>query len=221
MSTVSISEFTFGSLTSPFSSAAGWPGSKRVRKAVRSMATRPISTTFASRSRSKWRWKLGTLRRYGSAPGLSAVESALAMFSAMTRMRPDWALRPEAATEIVLRKSMSQLSPAADSRAQHLQALLVERCGKLVVGLVLRHLQHLVLEADGVAARSNLEAVRVALVLSGPAGCPGEVVRIGAHGRESAPGGGAVRRKRRHAQVLRLKARRWRRSRPGASGASG
>ena len=66
MSIVSMTGFTFGSLTSPCASAAGW-----------------------------------------SAPGFSAVESALAMFSAITRMRPDWTLRPDAATEIVLRKSMA------------------------------------------------------------------------------------------------------------------
>jgi len=47
------------------------------------------------------------LRRYGSAPGAAGVESALAMFSEMMRMRPAWARRPEAAMAMVLRKSTS------------------------------------------------------------------------------------------------------------------
>src|SRR5664280_1283534 len=51
--------------------------------------------------------ELGTLRRYGSAPGAAGVESALAMFSEMMRMRPAWARRPEAAMAMVLRKSTS------------------------------------------------------------------------------------------------------------------
>jgi hypothetical protein len=94
--------------------AAGLPGSYLVRKAVWSGRIRPSSTTLASRLRSKWRLKLATLRRYGSPPGRSAVESAFAMFSAITRIRPDCAFRPEAATESVFRKSMIRyLLPAA------------------------------------------------------------------------------------------------------------
>jgi hypothetical protein len=41
---------------------------------------------------------------------LAAVESALATFSAMTRIRPDWARNPEVATEIDFMKSMACLS---------------------------------------------------------------------------------------------------------------
>src|SRR3712207_7735677 len=51
-------------------------------------------------------------------------------------------LSPDAATEIVFRKSIAHLSPAADGGAQHHEAFLVERGGELVVGLVLRHFQH-------------------------------------------------------------------------------
>jgi hypothetical protein len=50
--------------------------------------------------------KVGILRRNGSAPGVDAVESALAMFSAITRIRPAWARSPEAAIAIDFRKSM-------------------------------------------------------------------------------------------------------------------
>jgi hypothetical protein len=34
------------------------------------------------------------------------VDSALAMFSEMTRMRPDWAFKPDAAIAIDFKKSM-------------------------------------------------------------------------------------------------------------------
>src|SRR5215217_6930965 len=43
----------------------------------------------------------------GVGAGLLRGRVRVAMFSAITRMRPDWTLRPDAATEIVLRKSMA------------------------------------------------------------------------------------------------------------------
>src|SRR3954463_13798210 len=60
----------------------------------------------ASSERSSSERKVGILRRNGSVPGRCAVESALAMFSEMTRMRPAWARRPEAAIAIDFRKSI-------------------------------------------------------------------------------------------------------------------
>ncbi len=65
----------------------------------------------ASSARSTSERKVGIRRRNGSEPGCEAVESALAMFSEITRMRPAWARRPEAAIAIDFRKSMVPKSP--------------------------------------------------------------------------------------------------------------
>jgi len=55
--------------------------------------------------------KVATLRRNGSAPAVFAVESALARFSAITRMRPAWERSPEAAIAIDFTKSMTASHP--------------------------------------------------------------------------------------------------------------
>src|SRR6186713_492796 len=122
MSVISTSEFTFGYFTLPAASAAGWPGWCLDRKSVGSVRSRPMVTTRASSVRSISLWKVGILRRYGSAPGDFAVESALAMFSAITRMRPACARNPEAAIESDLRKSMPQLLALAERGLHETQA---------------------------------------------------------------------------------------------------
>src|SRR5581483_9429527 len=101
-SVISTSELTFGYLTLPFWSAAGWPGSYLIRNSDWSVRTGPSATTLASSVRSTSVWNDAILRRYGSAPGAGAVESALAMFSEMMRMRPAWARKPDAAMAIDL-----------------------------------------------------------------------------------------------------------------------
>src|SRR5689334_4568362 len=84
---------------------------------------RPSDTVLASSERSSAEVKLGILRRYGSPPAVSAVESALAMFSEITRMRPACARRPEVAMLIDLAKSpvslamVSSLYPLASALA--------------------------------------------------------------------------------------------------------
>src|SRR4051812_39615615 len=105
MSVISTNALTLGYLTLPATSAAGLLGSYLTRKAELSGLMRPRDTTLASRVRSSVEEKVGTLRRYGSPPGVCAVESALAMFSEITRMRPAWARRPEVAIPIDLAKS--------------------------------------------------------------------------------------------------------------------
>src|SRR3954463_3065652 len=128
--------------------------------------TRPSPTVRASSVRSSSEVKLGTLRRYGSAPGVCAVDCALAMFSEITRMRPAWARRPEVAIPIDRVKSLTSsamsLSPQclalADGGLQQTEAAGVERRGRREIHLVGRHLQHLVLEIDGVAGGAGLVA---------------------------------------------------------------
>ncbi len=56
--------------------------------------------------------KVTIRRRYGSPPGVSATESALAMFSVMMRMRPICARKPEAAMVSDFMKSMVMACPA-------------------------------------------------------------------------------------------------------------
>src|SRR6185437_3093538 len=107
MSVISISALTLGYLTLPFLSAAGWPGSYFNRNSDVSRRVLPSPTSFTSSARSTSVWNVVTLRRYGWVPGLEGVESALAMFSEMMRMRPAWARRQEAAIAMVLRKSTS------------------------------------------------------------------------------------------------------------------
>src|SRR5438477_5942100 len=105
MSVISISGLTLGYLTLPAASAAGLLGSYLTRKAEVSGLTRPSATTLASSARSSVEEKVGTLRRYGSPPATGAVDSALAMFSEITRIRPAWARRPEVAIPIDREKS--------------------------------------------------------------------------------------------------------------------
>src|SRR4029077_20886668 len=155
-------------------SAAGLPGSCLMRNAVRSGRILPSVTTFASSVRSSAEEKVGTLRRYGSPPALCAVESALAMFSEITRIRPACARRPDVAIPIDRTKSLESsammlLLPdhalaLADRGLEKVQALAVERGDRGVVHLVGRDLEHLVLEIDGVAGRARLEAGPAVLV---------------------------------------------------------
>src|SRR5215468_10655103 len=124
---------------------------------------------LASSARSISERKVGILRRYGSPPGRCAVESALAMFSEITRMRPVCARRPDAAIAIDLRKSITALpcsssvhalahvlfgkpvptfpghalTLAADRSADQPHAAAVERDRRLVVHLVRGNLHHL------------------------------------------------------------------------------
>src|SRR6266436_7227843 len=105
MSVISTTEFTLGYLTLPLASAAGLLGSYLTRKLDWSGLILPSVTTLASSVRSSSEENVGTLRRYGSPPALDAVESALAIFSEITRIRPACARRPEVAMLIDRAKS--------------------------------------------------------------------------------------------------------------------
>src|SRR3954471_2308436 len=150
MSVISTSGLTFGYLTLPAASAAGLPGSFLTRNADWSLRTRPIVMVLASSERSSAEVKLGTLRRYGSPPAVSAVESALAMFSEIRRMRPACARRPDVAMPIDLAKSPPSLamvlspypvSALADRGLEQPEAAAVERGHRRIVHLVGRDLQ--------------------------------------------------------------------------------
>src|SRR5262245_44746144 len=67
-----------------------------MRKSLGSEPTLPTCTVSSPSSRSSWFLKLMVLRRYGSPPGTSETESALARFSATTRRRCPWARMPAA-----------------------------------------------------------------------------------------------------------------------------
>src|SRR6267154_1701262 len=116
MSVISIRELTFGYLTLPLASAAGLLGSYLTRNAEASGLTLPSATTLASRVRSSSEENVGTLRRYGSPPAVDAVESALAIFSEITRIRPACARRSEAAMLIERAKSPASLAMIPFSR---------------------------------------------------------------------------------------------------------
>ena len=86
------------------------------------------------------------------------------MFSAITRMRPACARRPDAAIAIDLRKSTAALlaglnlrtvsdqpSALADRGLEEAEAALIERGRGLIVHLVGGDLDHLVFEVDRVA----------------------------------------------------------------------
>src|SRR5258708_764031 len=106
MSVISTSGLTLGYLTLPEASAAGLLGSYLVRNADWSGRTLPSVTTLASSVRSRAEEKVGTLRREGSPGGGAAVESAVAMVSGITRMRPGRAGRPQIAMLIERAKSL-------------------------------------------------------------------------------------------------------------------
>src|SRR5437763_17045244 len=93
MSVISTSGLTFGYLTLPAASAAGLLGSCLTRNADWSVLILPSVTTLASSVRSSADENVGTLRLYGLPPAIGEVESALAVFSEITRMRPACALR--------------------------------------------------------------------------------------------------------------------------------
>src|SRR5579863_7511 len=100
--------------------------------------------------------KLMTLRWYGSASGVFAVESALAIFSAMTLRRWLCALIPAKATSKDLSSSIFHLHrlsarPAAEHGFHHRDILLVERRHQREIGGVGRNLHHLRFERDAVA----------------------------------------------------------------------
>src|SRR6476619_6766731 len=161
MSVISTSGLTLGYFTLPLASAAGLPGSCLIRNADWSGRTFPSDTVFASSVRSSAEENVGTLRRYGSPPAVCAVDSALAMFSEITRIRPACARRPEVAMPIERAKSpvscamtsspqvVVRRSALADRGFQKMQAFAVEGGGRRVVHLVGGHFQHLLLQADG------------------------------------------------------------------------
>src|SRR3954468_22594259 len=105
MSVISMSGLTLGYLTLPPASADGLPGSYLTRKADGSVPTLPSATSRASSVRSSAEEKVGTLRRYGSAPGVGAGGSAWAIFSEITRIRPACARRPDVAMLMDRKKS--------------------------------------------------------------------------------------------------------------------
>src|SRR5262249_39315019 len=165
MSVISTSVLTLGYLTLPAASAAGWPGWYLTWKSVWSLRTGPSATTRASSERSSSERNVGMRRREGSPPGVCAVESTLAMFSEVTRMRPAWARSPDAAMAIDFTKSMDYLRAvvvgaaaasglAADRGFDQPEAAGVELGRGLVVHLVGGNLDHLVLEVDRVAGRT-------------------------------------------------------------------
>src|SRR3954453_4538541 len=105
MSVISISGLTLGYLTLPAVSAAGLLGSCLTRKAEVSVLTLPSVTTLAPSVRSSAVEKVGTLRRYGSPPAGGEVESAFAIFSEITHIRPACARKPEVAMLMERKKS--------------------------------------------------------------------------------------------------------------------
>ena len=141
------------------------PGWYLVWKSDGSVRTGPSATTRASSARSIVGAEGRNLAAKGSAPGFCAVESALAMFSEMIRMRPACARNPDAAIEIDFKKSMGPSPDAADvfqvapaeRRLDQAEAARVERGRGLIVHLVGGDLEHLVFEAHGVAGRPHLE----------------------------------------------------------------
>src|SRR5438132_2416786 len=205
MSVISISGLTLGYFTLPSASAAGLPGSFLTRNAVWSVRTRPSDTVLASSERSSAEVKVGILRRYGSPPDVCAVESALAMFSEIRRMRPACARRPDVAMLIDLAKSLPSLdivrslypraSAFADRGLDEAKAAAVERGRRRIVHLVGGDLQHLVLEIDGIARGPGLEAALAAVMVKGlrsPAR-RGDVAGAGAHHRERTHGAADAR----------------------------
>src|SRR3977135_1029224 len=199
MSAISATELTLGYLTLPAASAAGLLGSYLTRNADWSVRTLPSATTVASSVRSRVEEKVGTVRRYGLPPGVCAVESALAIFSEITRIRPACARRPEVAILIdraksapsfaIITFSNSYLSllfehdlfgkpvatfpdhalALADRGLQKMQALAVERGHRRIVHLVGGDLEHLVLEVDGIAGGPGLAGAPAAVAGDGGA----------------------------------------------------
>src|SRR3954465_13189487 len=169
MSVISTSGLTLGYLTLPAASAAGLPGSCLTRNADGSGRTLPSATTLASSVRSSWAENVGTLRRYGSPPAFCAVESALAMFSEITLIRPACARRPDVAMPIERAKSPPSFAmmsfpqfrscalALADRGLQKMQALAVQRGHGGIVHLVGGDLEHLVFQRHRVARRPGLE----------------------------------------------------------------
>ena len=91
---------------------------------------------------------------------VGAVESAFAIFSEMTRIRPAWARSPEAATAIVFVKSKVHLRLSfAKCCLDQAEAARVERACGLVVHLVLRDLEHLILDVHAVTAWAGLHVI--------------------------------------------------------------
>src|SRR5690348_6634563 len=149
MSVNSITELTLGYLTLPLTSADGCPGSYFNRKSVLSVCTLPSSTSWVSSVRSSSLRKVAIFRRYGSEPGRCGVESALAMFSEMIRMRPAWARKPDAAMVSVLRKSTPSLLQTTLARSafterslEKIETACIERGGGLEIHLVGGHFHH-------------------------------------------------------------------------------
>src|SRR3954463_14002234 len=159
MSVISTSGLTFGYLTLPAASAAGLLGSCLMRNADWSVLILPSVTTLASSVRSSADENVGTLRLYGLPPAVGEVESALAIFSEITRIRPACARRPEVAMLIERAKSLPSsamirslqkpkikfmASALSDGGLEKSEAAAVERGRRRVVHLVGGHLHHLV-----------------------------------------------------------------------------
>ena len=95
------------------------------------------------------------------------VESALAIFSEMIRIRPAWARRPDAAMVSVLRKSKVVSQPCgarlalAERRLDEIEAARVERGCCLKIHLVGGDLHHLLFEIDGVAGWAHFVDGRI------------------------------------------------------------
>src|SRR5262249_10431649 len=129
------------------------------------------------------------------------------MFSEITRMRPAWARSPDAAMAIDFTKSMDYLRAvvvgaaaasglAADRGFDQPEAAGVELVRGLVVHLVGGNLDHLVLEVDRVAGRTDLILVGIAAERRVAAEAR-DVARIGARQLQRLQPG------RRHAKVRR------------------
>src|SRR5204863_5869 len=104
-------------------------------------------------------------------PAACEVESALAMFSEITRMRPACARRPDVAMLIERAKSLPSsamirlpyASAFSDGGFEQPEAAAVERSRRGVIHLVGRNLQHLVFQIDRIAGRLGQKAVLAAV----------------------------------------------------------
>src|SRR5258706_8892903 len=129
---------------------------------VVSATTPDIFTCSTPDSRSSSAENTGTCRRYGSWSLVSAVDDALAKFSAMMRMRSACARMPEAATNIDFNISMS-FTPLAISGLRRAERGAPQRenffvkTGRLgVFHLRLGDFHHLLLHHDAIAVGRGL-----------------------------------------------------------------
>ena len=112
-----------------------------------------------------------TVLRPDLPPAIDDVESALAIFSEITRMRPACARRPDVAMLIERAKSLPSsamillpyASALSDSGFEQAETAAVERSGRGVIHLVGRDLQHLVFQIDRIAGRLGQKAILAAV----------------------------------------------------------